>query len=571
MKSYRLRPPIPDEAHTELSLYPELLRELLYYRGIVTRKDAEVFLNPSYDEHTHDPFLISAMDRAVERVLRAIRGGERIVIYSDYDHDGIPGGVILHDFFKKIGYENFENYIPHRYHEGYGLNTRAVETLFERGAKLLITVDCGISDVKPVERANELGFDVIITDHHLSQGTLPSAYAILNSKQGHCTYPFDMLCGAAVAWKLVQALIQRGNFSLTPGWEKWLLDLVGLSTVADMVPLLGENRVLARYGLGVLRKTPRPGLLKLLRHMRINPAQLTEDDVGYMIAPRINAASRMGDPKLAFDLLSAREWGPAELLARELNKLNDARKGVVGSMVREMHATLEKRGEPPAVIVLGNPTWRPGLLGLAANNLMESYGRPVFLWGREGLIDDFYYKGSCRSDGTVNLVDLMAKVPKDVLRDFGGHALSGGFSVSAEGIYFFEKHLLEAYTQTKNDGVKEEVFIDKKASLQLVSQHTWEVLSMLSPFGISNPKPLFLFERVLIKGVRRFGKTKNHLEILLNDDGGNEVKAIQFFTDENKFPKEGLREGEKINVIGHIERSFFNNASDLRIRVEAFA
>jgi len=263
MSSYSFRKKVPHGVSKNLEAYPELVQELLFSRGIETAKEAEEFLNPDYTKHVHDPFLIKDMEKAVLRILLAMEQNEKIVIYSDYDCDGIPGGVILHDFFKKINYENFENYIPHRHEEGYGLNLSAIESCAESNTKLLITVDCGITDVVPVTRANELGIDVIITDHHLVGKKLPPAYAILNSKQEDDSYPFDLLCGAGVAFKLVQGLLEKGSFNVTQGWEKWLLDMAGLSTIADMVPLVGENRVLAYYGLKVLRKSPRLGLQQL--------------------------------------------------------------------------------------------------------------------------------------------------------------------------------------------------------------------------------------------------------------------------------------------------------------------
>ncbi len=543
-------------------MYPEFLRALLYYRGIDTEELAEKFLNPSYDDHTHNPFLIAGMEKAVKRILGAIKNKERIVIYSDYDHDGIPGGVILYEFFKKIGYENFSNYIPHRYTEGYGLNEKAVESFKEEGTQLIITVDCGISDIGSVKKANDLNIDVIITDHHLTHEILPSAFVILNSKQDHCAYPFDMLCGAAVAFKLVQALLMRGDFGVTVGWEKWLLDLVGLSTIADMVPLVGENRVLARFGLTVLRKTRRPGLLKLMRRMRISPQHLTEDDVGFMIAPRINAASRMSDPRLAFNLLtSTDEDGMSDAFALELEKLNSARKGVVASMVKEMKHTLKERKPVPSIIVMGNPSWRPGLLGLAANSILEEHARPVFLWGREGGTS---LKGSCRSDGSVDVVKLMKEVPPGVFVEYGGHTLSGGFSIYPEKVHYLEGHLKDAYEKTRKRMPEEKIFIDKKLSVNDADLSLFEMISLLAPFGLENPKPLFLFENEIVDQSREFGKSKEHVELTFKKSNGSNLKAIAFF---GKTDFKQVNTGEKISFVGNLEVSYFNRFPELRLRI----
>ena len=271
MKKYSVRKEIPKNTTGSLKSYPEILRHLLFYRGIENGDDAEKFLNLDYVRGTHDPFLMKDMYKAVERILKAIEGSEKIIIYSDYDADGIPGAVVLHDFFKKIGFNNFENYIPHRHEEGFGLNMEAVEDFGKSGAKLLLTIDCGIADVKEVGRLNELGIDIVITDHHELGEKIPPAYAILNSKQTECSYPEKTLCGAGVIFKLIQALISKKNidWQLKEGAEKWFLDMVGLATLSDMVPLTGENRVFAYYGLKVLRKSPRIGLMKLLRKGKI--------------------------------------------------------------------------------------------------------------------------------------------------------------------------------------------------------------------------------------------------------------------------------------------------------------
>ncbi|MDD4989386.1 MAG: DHH family phosphoesterase, partial [Candidatus Pacebacteria bacterium] len=261
MKSYRVKESIPKDAEKELAEYPELTRHLLFHREIKKRDTAKVFLNPDYYVHVHDPFLLLGMEKAVERILRAIEKKEKICIYSDYDMDGIPGAIVLSDFFKKIGYfENIRVYIPHRHDEGFGLNHDALLDIAKEGAKLLITIDCGIADPKEVAHANRLGLDVIVTDHHLPGPKLPEAFAILNPK---CSpkYPFQDLCGSGVVFKLIQAILKKNNFGLKEGVEKWLLDMVGMATCSDMVPLVGENRVFAHYGLKVLRKSPRVGLM----------------------------------------------------------------------------------------------------------------------------------------------------------------------------------------------------------------------------------------------------------------------------------------------------------------------
>jgi len=561
------------------SLSP-LLNKLLTNRGITAPDVIEKFLNPNYDTDLHDPFLLPDMEKAVLRVLKAIEDNERIICYTDYDTDGTPAGVILHDFFKKIGYSNFSNYIPHRHREGYGLNIGAIEKFSSEGAKLIITADCGITDVREVERANELGIDCIITDHHLPHlpdgkagKILPPAYAVINPKRQDSTYPFDMLCGSAVAFKLVQALLARGKelglFDIPDGWEKWLLDMVGIATISDMVPLIGENRVLAYYGLRVLRKSPRPGLQKLFRTMRIDQRHITEMDIGFTLGPRINAASRMDDPIHGFNFLSTRDVLEAGQILSHLNKLNDRRKGLVALVVKEARKRVEGT-QMREIIVMGNPLWQPGILGLAANTLMRECGKPVFLWGRGEGAETI--KGSCRSDGSINVVEFMGTVA-DIFIDFGGHESAGGFSVDHDKIHTFEDKLNEAYDLVpKKEVNKEEFVIDGALSLDDVNWETYRVIEQLAPFGVGNPQPIFLFKNVEIIMAERFGKDKAHLKLSFANSRGAKINAVSFFASRACLPArqekfEKCEQGERINLIASLEKNIFRNAMELRLRI----
>jgi len=430
MATYRLAEQISEEAKKELSEYTQLQQQLLHIRGILTQSAAHVFLNPSYNEGLYDPFLLNDMDIAIDRILKSIKEDEHIVIFSDYDCDGIPGAVVLHDFFKAIKFENFSNYIPHRHYEGFGFSIEAAEKLHKKDTKLVITIDCGTSNIEAVKKANKLGIDVIVTDHHEPGKKLPKAFAIVNPKIGD-TYPFDGLCGAGVVFKLVQALIEKGDFDLKPGWEKWWLDMVGLATIADLVTLIDENSVLATYGLQVLRISRRPGLQHLLRKQKANQRFLSEDDIGFTIGPRINAASRMDTPEDAFLMLSETDEAAASTHVDHLEKLNTERKTLVASMTKELHKRMRELTEIPDVIVIGNPSWRPSLVGLAANKLAEEYNRPTFIWGRDG---NGIIKGSCRSDGKVSVVRLMDEIA-DQFSEHGGHHQAGGFAVLEECIH----------------------------------------------------------------------------------------------------------------------------------------
>ena len=581
MPKYSVREAPPSEIERELLGYSPLVRQLLVGRGIVSAEEAEKFLNPHYENHSHDPFSMKDMEKAVKRVLRAIQNNERIAIFSDYDADGIPGAVALHDFFKKLGYLNFENYIPDRHGEGFGLNVKAVEQLNNAGAKLLITIDCGITDTEEVANANELGMDVIITDHHLpppsrkaSEGQardgLPPAFAILNPKQADCAYPEKMLCGSGVVFKLIQALCSHLSLNakrytlnaISPGWEKWLLDLVGLATLSDMVPLTGENRVFAHFGLKVLRKSPRRGLYELLSVLRLNRAELTEDDIGFSIAPRINAASRMGAPMDAFRLFATTDEAEAATLARHLDKINNERKGKVASLIKEVRRIVEEKG-PRRVIVAGNPSWRPALLGLVANSLAEDMRCPVFLWGREESIE---LKGSCRSGGGVNLSLLMQEA-RSVFSDFGGHKEAGGFSTTLEKVHLLEAELERAYEKVRTEYVAEVLpLADAALSLDAITSRTYADILQLSPFGVGNPKPVFLFENIKIRKLEQFGREKQHLKLVFAKSDGVFVNAIRFYATPADFSTE-VREGQSINLLAHLERSTFGNRVELRLRI----
>lgn len=546
----------------------DLVRTLLTKRGVETPEDIDAFLRPDYELHTHDPFLLHGMDIAVARIFSAMEKEERIAVYADFDCDGIPGAAILSDLFKKIGYGNVEVYLPHRDREGYGFHTEAISALAAREVKLIITVDVGTVAFDAVRFANGLGVDVIVTDHHEPQETLPEALAVLNPKIA--PYPFPHLCGAAMAFKLAQASLQEGHSRGLPqfadiplGWEKWLLDMVAIATVADMVPLVGENRVLAVWGLQVLRKSGRLGIDALCKKLRLKKSELTEDDIGFSIAPRINAASRMDEPVLALRLLTTQDPKEAEQLAAQLEKLNASRKGVVAGVVRQARAHVKERfSADERVVVLGSPEWKPALLGLAANSIMNDRGGVVCLWGRDA---HGHIKGSCRSDGHVSLVELFANA-RDVFEQSGGHKASGGFSVSHENIHRLPEALAlagaELASAPETKPVREH---DSSISLREVTAVLLKDVSRLSPFGVSNPKPLFLISEVIVTDMKRFGKEQNHIELQLEcRTSGMRCRAYDFFRAPENFSHTPER-GARIRVLATLERDTFRGGLALRI------
>lgn len=553
----------------------ELLDLLLKNRGII-KENREKFLNPSYEEGLYDPYLMKDMEKTVVRIFESVEAKEKIIIYSDYDCDGIPASVIMHDFFTKIGYTNFSIYIPDRHDEGYGLHMDAIKNFIEQEVNLLITFDLGITAIDEVIEARAGGMDVIITDHHLPKEKinktdgqiiqdLPKAYAILNPKQDGCLYPDKMLCGAGIAFKLIQALIIKyGEYwKINKGWEKWLLDMAGIATLADQVPLLDENRVLAFYGLKVLQKGKRPGLVEIFRKAGVDVTKLNEEDITFTLAPRINAASRMADPMMAFDMLSATDSVIAKTSADNLSKINDERKIMVAHMMKEVKKTLSKR-EDKKVIVIGNPNWRIGVLGIIASKIVEEYKRPVFVWGSDGSDD---LKGSCRSWGNINLVEIMSALPEKSLTGFGGHAGAGGFSVSHEEIHFLEERILKVYGEDKEieEEAKEEG-VEATISIDDINPANYNVIEKLAPYGAGNPKPKFLFKELPIFAVKEFGKEKNHLELSFINTKGKQIKAIAFFKTKESY-NNILNVGERINLIATFEKSTFAGRTELRLRI----
>ncbi|OGI86098.1 single-stranded-DNA-specific exonuclease RecJ [Candidatus Nomurabacteria bacterium RIFCSPLOWO2_01_FULL_39_17] len=544
--------------------YGELLQLLLGKRGITDENQAQVFLNPDYARDFHDPFLMRDMEKACVRLYEAIDAGEKIVIYADYDCDGIPGALILRDLFKKVDYKNFEVYIPKRNSEGYGLNLSAMKQFAENGVKLIITVDLGITAVAEVTQAEVNGIDVIIMDHHLSSAVLPRAYAILNPKIDD--YPEKMLCGAGVVFKFIQGFIKKYGeyFKIKNGAEKWMLDMAGLATLSDMVPLLGENRAIAYFGLKVLRKSPRPGLQKLLAKMNIDQKHLTEDDIGFMVTPRLNAASRMDDPMRAFELLSTENEKEADLLADHLSKINDERKLIVASIMREVGRKFETR-EVKDVIVIGNPSWKVGVLGLVAGKMSDEYKRPVFVWGKD---ENDLLKGSCRSDGSVSVVELMHETKESFL-EFGGHELAGGFTVHNDKIHFLEDALSLSYTKIKRPLSKE---LNEQADIvddfSLINMKNWREIEKLAPFGLGNPKPIFLFSGAKVEKIKKFGKNGSgeHLEVTFSDSNNNKAKAISFFSNHESF-EVPLSEGLRVNLLATFDLSRFRGREELRLRI----
>lgn len=526
---------------------------------------------PSYERDVHDPFLLKDMDKAVERILTAVKNNEKVTIFGDYDADGVPATALLSTVFTWIGFTNFNIYIPDRHNEAFGLSNEAIKKFADDGTKLIITVDCGITDDEEVKLANDLGMEVIITDHHLPPAELPPAVAVVDPKRADCNYPYKNLCGTGVAFKLAQAILAQGDFesvndgrpACRPGREKWLLDLVAIATVADMVPMTGENRAFTHFGLTVLAHNRRPGLAALARVLRLKPRFITEDDIGFSLGPRINSASRMSHASEAYELLMSRDTVLADKIAKDLEARNTERRSSVDEILETANNLIEEQGETQGegVLVVGEPSFSLGVLGLTASRLVEKHKKPVFVWGVNGVGE---VKGSCRSDGSINVVNLMAEAGgREYFTDYGGHVMAGGFSLPIGKETELAERLNVAYADLDKDEVERTIFYDEELLLDNISDRLYDRLREYGPFGPENEKPLFLLKNLLISEVKMFGNGGLHLELKFKNTAGQLIPAVGFF-----FNKDlAFAPGERVDLLANLERSHFRWRPELRLRI----
>lgn len=531
--------------------------------GIKTEIEKEKFLNPDYIRDLHDPKLLPDLEKAIERIFSAITTGEKIAIYSDYDCDGIPGATILSEFLRSLGVRHLEVYIPDRNTLGYGLHKGILEKIIDLKTTLLITIDLGTTAREAIDFAEANGVNVIVIDHHEAPDNLPKPFALINPKLKSSVYPFKELCGTGITFKVILGFLDKYHeyFKYPRGKEKWLLDLVALSTIADQVPLIDENRVLAKYGLMVMRKGKRLGLKALADRSKINIRNITEDDINFSIAPKINAASRMDEAYKAYQLLSAEDKDSADILSEDLAKLSDKRKIIVASMMKEANKSIKTRGFEN-VICVGSPTWSPGLLGLLASKLCEEYKKTTFVWGRTHGEKEII-KGSCRSFGGADVVNIMKNTAESFI-DIGGHKKAGGFSVKDEEIHNLPIALEQAFLkintevdQESSDFIEFEPYFTQRQGVIEMEK--------FAPFGMGNPKPIFRLKDALVLKIKLFGKEKNHLELEISQNG-QIIKAIAFFKKPEDYEK-NFKEGSMVDLIGIVEKSFFGGYEKTRIRI----
>ncbi len=521
-KRWKMAETVPAEAFQALSEQPRLLASLLWRRGIRTADDAERFLNPSWERDVHDPFLFNDMRKAVDRLMRAIAEREKIVVHGDYDADGVSGSVILHATLKMLG-ADVSVYLPHREKDGYGMNAPAVEKMAADGAKVIVTCDCGISSGKEITLAKSLGIDTIITDHHTLPSELPPAHAILHPLREGEHYPFRWLTGGGVAFKLCQALWKEGN--LPAGHEKWLLDMVSISTVADMGKLVGENRALVHYGLRVLNKTKRLGLKTLIDGVRRGEEALDAQSIGFRIAPRINAAGRMEHADAAFALLTAETDEDAAFKAEVLHGHNKDRQGATEKIVVEARLLADAQSSNAAIVVAGDG-WPAALCGLVASRLVDDHYRPVIALGKN---EEGKYVGSGRSIPGFDVTGALRACAEHIVK-FGGHPAACGLTIQGEEQFdaFKKAFVAHADATLKDADLTPSIEIEEEAAVHEISRKLVEELRRLEPYGEGNPRPRFLLRGARVATSRLVGADGRHLQMTVASEQGGRLKLIGF-------------------------------------------
>lgn len=511
-----------------------IFEDILIARGLTGQK-RDAFLNPSYDAK-HDPFLLPDMDKAVDRLVAARENQEKITIYGDYDIDGLTATTLLLDAFESFGFMYVDAFIPNRFVEGYGLTVDAIERTAATGAQLIITVDCGSLSTKEIERANELGVDVIVTDHHNVLEVQPPAVAVINPKRPDHEYPFIDLAGVGVAFKLVQALQTRLD-GLEPGQEKWLLDLVALGTVCDVVTLIDENRANVFWGLKVLAQTRRPGLKALMAVAGVDPTKVNARSLGFGLGPRMNAAGRLETAQHALDMLVAKDGMVALEKAQYLNELNAARRAEQDTIFKEAIIQAEKYAADP-VLVVSSAGWNHGIIGIVAAKLLEKYKKPTYVLEEMGEES----KGSARSYGDFSAADAI-RAADDIITKGGGHKLAAGVTMPTKNIEAFRTRVNEFYRSQElfNQAALLLPQTDSSVVFAHVTEELIAMLETLEPFGNGNPQPVLKSENVLVTNQRRMGAESQHVKLELQDESGKKLQMLAFSAPQHFFVEPGER------------------------------
>ncbi len=531
----------------------ELLAVILVNRGITQKKDIDIFLNPTRKDF-HDPYSMPDMEKAVNRILKAIDEKEKVIIYGDYDVDGITSITVLKKFLKERGLD-VGYYIPNRLDEGYGLNKDAIEKIAEEGYKLIITVDCGISGIEEIKFAYEKGMEVIVTDHHEPLEELPDALAVVDCKRKDNKYLFKNLAGCGVVFKLAQAISQRLNLD-EKEYLKYL-DIVCVGTISDIVPLVDENRVIAKLGLKLVEQTRNPGLKALLAASGYK--EVNSNTVSFGVAPRINACGRMGKEEEALKLFLTDNIAEAGRITDNLNKYNRERQEIEKRIYQEALEKIEKNHlEENNVIVVGGENWHHGVIGIVASKITEQYFKPSILICFEG--DEG--KGSGRSIPGFDLHDALCQ-SSEYLEKYGGHEMAVGLSLKKENFQKFADKFEEIAKEAHTEEIESVINIDREITIKDVNIDTINSLKALEPFGEANKLPVFIYKNLRIDSIRALSEGK-HLKLTLKD-GNTIINAIGF--NMGKYAEE-YRISDKIDVLGVLEINTFNGIDTIQINMK---
>lgn len=529
----------------------EVVLQTLHFHSVDINK-VQDFLEPDYGS-LHEPKLLPDIDLAARRIWRAIDNNEKTLIFTDYDADGLPGVAIIDSFFKQVKYSNYVLKTPDRNLEGFGLKSDHIKQAVDDKIDMIITVDCGSASIEALELAQKSELDVIVTDHHEAPKEIYDLdlVAHINPMRKDSNYPFSGICGATVAFKLVQHMIEFGRTKsvsvitdLPIGFEKWYLDLVAIATVGDMMSLTNENRPLVVYGLKVLNQTRNYGLRALIDNVGLKLGSINAIDIGFKIAPLLNAASRIGKADLALELLTASDPLTANRLAGQLKSLNNERKKMLTQMVKQAHKKISTTSEFK-VIAVGDPSWLPGMCGLLASRLTDEYGCPAFVWGRG---QGEKIKGSCRSCGRIDVYQLMSEAPGHVFESYGGHIGAGGFVLKT-----IDTHDLQ--TDLENTLMKGDYEIESKSSDDLVIEISpdkigadlYQSLLKLEPTGNGFRSPIFKLKNISAT-FQSFGKASEHLKLIIP----NNLEAIEWRAKPNDYGVDNNTEAI-INLEGRLE------------------
>ncbi|MFZ3588290.1 single-stranded-DNA-specific exonuclease RecJ [Bacillus sp. DJP31] len=507
---------IANQIASELSI-SAMVANLLVTRGITTAQEAKKFIYIE-DEMFHDPFLLSGMQKTVERIKQAILQAEKILVYGDYDADGVSSTTVMLRALLQLG-ADADFYIPNRFNEGYGPNVDAFQWASDEGFTLIITVDTGISALNEARFAKELGVDLIITDHHEPGPELPDAYSIIHPNLPGGTYPFHQLAGAGVALKVAHALL--GECPLE------YIAMASIGTIADLVPLHDENRLIATLGIKALRVSRNPGVQALLKICSINQSELTEETIGFSIGPRINAAGRLGDADPAVQLFLTDNLDEAELIAQEIDLLNKERQKIVNVMTQEAIELVESQFplEENQVLVVGKTGWNAGVIGIVASRLVDKYYRPTIVLSLDE--EKGVAKGSARSIKGFDLFENLSTC-RDILPHFGGHTMAAGMTVELEQVSELRSRLIQlAKEKLTEDDYIPVTFVDIECKLKDITLASIEQLTRLAPYGMGNPKPKVVISSTSLSQMKKIGQDQSHLKLLL-EDSGTTMDAIAF-------------------------------------------